>query len=96
MYAAICTPGVARHAAGLNKITGRDLPAATIDIASNRAAAQLTVAITWPHPLAEVAHAVQRNVTDALHVMAGLEVDRVDVEVTHLPITNTTEHRRVQ
>jgi uncharacterized alkaline shock family protein YloU len=96
IHAAVSTPGVARHAAGLNKITGRDLPTAQLDIASNRAAAQLKVAVTWPQPLAEVARAVQRNVADALHTMAGLDVDRVDVEVTHVSVTDATPSRRVQ
>lgn len=96
VQAALSTPGVERHAAGLDKITGRVLPTAQLDIASNRAAAQLKVAVTWPHPLAEVAHAVQRNVADALRTMAGLAVDRVDVEVSHISVTDTAFARRVQ
>ena len=96
VHAAISTPGVARHAAGLSKVTGRDLPTAHLDIASNRAAAQLKVAVAWPHPLVDVARAVQRNVAHALHAMAGLEVDRVDVEVTHVSVAATSPPRRVQ
>ena len=96
LHAALSTPGVARHAAGLDKLTGRDLPSAQLDISSNRAAAQLKIAVTWPHPLAEVAAAVQRNVAEALHSMAGLQVDRVDVDVTHVSVTQTTPSRRVQ
>lgn len=96
VHAAVRTPGVVRHAAGLTKIPGRDLPHARLTIASNRAAAHLSVAVTLPHPLAEVARAVQRNVADALHSMAGLHVDRVDVEVTHVTVADTTPTRRVQ
>ncbi len=96
VHAALSTPGVERHAAGLDKLTGRDLPTARLDIVSNRAAAQLRVAVTWPHPLAEVAYAVQRNVADALRTMAGLAVDRVDVEVSHVTVTDPAAVRRVQ
>lgn len=46
------------------------------------------MAIAWPHPLA-VARAVQRNVTEALSALAGLDVDRVDVEVTHVSVPDT-------
>jgi uncharacterized alkaline shock family protein YloU len=96
MHAAVSVPGVERHAAGLDKITGRDLPTAQLDISANRAVAQLKVAVAWPHPLVEVARAVQRNVADALHAMAGLEVDRVDVEVSHVSVPRTTSSRRVR
>ena len=96
VHAAISTPGVARRGGGLHALTGRDLPTARVNVASNRAAAELTVAVTWPHPLAEVATAVQRNVADALHALAGLVVDRVDVAVSHLSVTDTTAPRRVQ
>ena len=96
VHAAVSTPGVARHGAGLSKLTGRDLPTARLHIASNRAAAQLKVAVAWPHPLVEVARAVQRNVADALHAMAGLQVDRVDVELVHVIVPETTAPRRVQ
>ena len=96
VHATVGTPGVARRAAGLDKLTGRALPSAQVSVASNRAAAHLKVAVTWPHPLAEVAAAVQRNVADALHVLGGLQVDRVDVTVSHLSVTDVTAPRRVQ
>ena len=90
VHAAVSTPGVCRHAAGLDKLTGRDLPAAQLEISANRAVAQLKVAIAWPHPLAEVARAVQRNVAEALSALAGLDVDRVDVEVTRVSVADTS------
>ena len=96
VHAAVSTPGVARHATGLSTITGRDLPTAQLHVASNRAAAHLKVAVAWPHPLTNVARAVQRNVADALHTMAGLQVDRVDVEVTHVSVNHTPPPPRVR
>lgn len=87
-HAAASTPGVRRHATGLDKYTGRDLPLANLTIAANRAVAELKVAIAWPYPLAEVAGAVQRNVAEALRTLAGLDVDRVDVEVTHVSLVD--------
>jgi uncharacterized alkaline shock family protein YloU len=91
IHAAVTTPGVCRHAAGLDRLTGRELPSAEMEISANRAVAQMKVAIAWPHPLADVARAVQRNVADALRTMAGLDVDRVDVEVTHVSLEEATD-----
>jgi uncharacterized alkaline shock family protein YloU len=91
VHAAISTPGVCRHAAGLDRLTGRDLPAAQLEISANHAVAQLKVAVAWPHPVADVARAVQRNVADALGTLAGLGVDRVDVEVTQVSLADTND-----
>lgn len=97
VHAALSTPGVHRHAAGLDKLTGRDLPSAHLDIAANRVVAQLKVAVSWPQPVAEVARRIQRNVAEALSTLAGLEVDRIDVEVTHISLPeDITPARRVQ
>ena len=86
VHAASMTAGVCRHAAGLNKITGRDLPHAQLSIAANRVTARVKVAIAWPRPLDVVAREVQRNVAEALTTLAGLDLDRVDVEVAHVSV----------
>ena len=95
LHAASMTAGVCHHAAGLNKITGRDLPHAELSIAANRVTAHVKVAIAWPRRLDVVAREVQRNVAEALTTLAGLVVDRVDVEVAHVSVA--ADHgRRVQ
>ena len=86
VHAASMTAGVCRHAAGLNKITGRDLPHAQLSIAANRVTVHVKVAIAWPRPLDVVAREVQRNVAEALTTLAGLDLDRVDVEVAHVSV----------
>ena len=64
--AALDTPGVQPHAAGLDNLTGRDLPRARVHISATRIRAHLTIAVAWPQSLPQVGAAVQRNVTDAL------------------------------
>ncbi|BDX35185.1 hypothetical protein TUM20985_57320 [Mycobacterium antarcticum] len=75
------TAGVQSHAAGLDKLTGRELPRAKVYLSVTRVRAHLDIAVAWPHPLPEVGAAVQRNVTDALTNAIGLVVDGVDVAI---------------
>ena len=49
--AALDTPGVQPHAAGLDNLTGRDLPRARVDISATRIRAYLTIAVAWPQSL---------------------------------------------
>jgi uncharacterized alkaline shock family protein YloU len=91
--AALNTPGVRAHSGGLGKLTGRSLPRARVDISATRVRAYLTIAVTWPQPLADVGAAVQRNVTTALADSAGFSVDGVDVDIEVI-ITEPEEHRR--
>lgn len=79
--AALDTPGVQSYAAGLDKLTGRDLPRARVDISATRVHAHLTIAVAWPHSLPKVGAAVQRNVTEALTGSGGFHVDGVDVAI---------------
>jgi uncharacterized alkaline shock family protein YloU len=79
--AALDTPGVHRHAAGLDKLTGRVLPRARVMVSATHVRAQLDIAVTWPHSLQQVGAAVQRNVAEALSECVGLTVDGVDVAI---------------
>ena len=88
VHAARLTEGVHPHAAGLDKITGRELPRATVAVAGDRASVQVNIAVAWPQPAVAVGAAVQRNVVAALKDYAALTVDRVDVAVDAvLPLT---------
>jgi uncharacterized alkaline shock family protein YloU len=91
VHAARLTDGVHQHSGGLDKITGRELPRATVAIAGDRARVQVNIAVAWPEPAVVVGAAVQRNVVDALRDYAALTVDRVDVSVDAvLPATAPT------
>lgn len=81
VHAALATPGVQKYSAGLGKLTGRELPRARVDVSGAHVRAHLTIAVSWPLPLAEVAAAVQRNVARTLGDSAGLQVDGVDVVI---------------
>ncbi|MCV7422745.1 Asp23/Gls24 family envelope stress response protein [Mycobacterium yunnanensis] len=88
VHAARLTEGVHPHAAGLDKITGRELPRATVAVAGDRARVQVNIAVAWPQPVVDVGAAVQRNVVAALKDYAALTVDGVDVAVDAvLPLT---------
>ena len=95
VHAARLTDGVHQHSAGLTKITGRDLPRATVAIAGDRARVQVTIAVAWPEPVVAVGAAVQRNVVNALRDYAALTVDRVDVAVDAV-LPASTPSRTVQ
>lgn len=93
VQAALDTPGVRSHAAGLDKLTGRELPRARVVISATHVRAHLTVAVSWPQSLSEVAAAVQRNVTQTLTESAGFHVDGVDVAIEAI-VTPTEDHTR--
>ncbi|MDV6271535.1 Asp23/Gls24 family envelope stress response protein [Rhodococcus globerulus] len=82
--AALDTPGVQVHAAGLDKITGREYPKVRVFVSANRVRAHLDIAVAWSQSLPEVARNVQRNVADALTTYAGLQVHGVDVVIAHV------------
>ncbi|MEU0494575.1 Asp23/Gls24 family envelope stress response protein [Mycobacterium sp. NPDC006124] len=88
VHAARLTEGVHPHSAGLDKITGRELPRASVAVAGDRARVQVNIAVAWPESAVVVGAAVQRNVVAALKDYAALTVDRVDVAVDAvLPLT---------
>ncbi|MDX1890722.1 Asp23/Gls24 family envelope stress response protein [Mycolicibacterium sp. 050158] len=92
VHAALATPGVRARAAGLDKLTGRDLPRARVDVSATRVRAHLSIAVVWPASLAAVGIAVQRNVTRALTDSAGFQVDGVDVSIE--AVVSDDEHGR--
>lgn len=92
---------MSRHATGLDRVTGRDLPRVQVHVRGDRVRAELDIAVDWPRPLAEVAAAVRGRVRDRLDALSGLRVDAVDVRVPTITTTagNTdddTPRRRVQ
>lgn len=95
--AALDVDGVARHASGLDKITGRDLPRVQVTVAGGHVRAALDIAVRWPHPLAATAASVRDHVTEQLAALSGLQVDGVDVNVpTVLPPRSAAVTRRVE
>ena len=42
------TPGVRHHAAGMDKLTGRELPRARVLVSGKRVRAKVDIAIEWP------------------------------------------------
>jgi uncharacterized alkaline shock family protein YloU len=87
------TEGVQSYAAGLNKLTGRELPRAKVYLSATRVRAHLDIAVSWPHSLPNVGAAVQRNVADALSNAIGLQVDGVDVAIEAI-VTATADTTR--
>lgn len=100
-HAALEVPGVSRHASGLDRVTGRDLPRVQVHVRGDRVRAELDIAVEWPRPLAEVAAAVRSRVMDRLDALSGLRVDAVDVRVPTITTTaadtaDESPRRRVQ
>jgi uncharacterized alkaline shock family protein YloU len=76
------TAGVLPQDARMTKLIGRELPKVTVMISADRVRAAVDVAVPWPCPLTDVGAAVRQNVGTALHRLAGLQVDGVDVTVS--------------
>ena len=94
LRAALDTPGVrSSHAAGLGKLTGRELPRVRVDVSGTRVRAQVSIAVDWPQPLADVGAAVRRNVATVLNESAGFYVDGVDVAIESI-VTPVEDHTR--
>ncbi len=79
--AALDTDGVLPRSAGLDKLTGRDLPRVRVQISGDRVRAGVDIAARWPMPLPALTASVRRNVAHALSALGGLHVDGVDVSV---------------
>lgn len=94
-FAALSIPGVTRHSAGLDRVTGRDLPRVHVTVAGGHVRAALDIAVVWPRPLAETAAAVRTRVAEQLSTLSGLHVDGVDVSIPSVvqPRTATTARR---
>jgi uncharacterized alkaline shock family protein YloU len=76
------TAGVQPQDATMTKLIGRELPKVTVMISADRVRAAVDVAVPWPCPLTDVGAGVRQNVGTALHRLAGLQVDGVDVTVS--------------
>jgi uncharacterized alkaline shock family protein YloU len=96
-YAAATTPGVVRHASGLDRVTGRDLPRTDVTVAGGHVRAQVHVAVAWPQSLPTVTAAVRSRVTEQLRSLVGLVVDAVDVSVPVVALAESaSEVRRIE
>lgn len=78
---ALGVPGVTRHISGLGRITGRELPRATVTLTAHAISVDLGVAVTWPNPIAHIAQETKAAVASVLHSLTGLPVTRVDITV---------------
>lgn len=82
--AALAAPGVARRGSGAARLAGRSLPRVEVRRGDDRVRVRLEVALAWPTPLAATTAAVRDSVAATLARVTGLEVEGVDVTVTHL------------
>jgi uncharacterized alkaline shock family protein YloU len=89
------TAGVQPQDATMTKLIGRELPKVTVMISADRVRAAVDVAVPWPCPLTDVGAAVRDNVAAALHRLAGLKVDGVDVTVSKVVSETETTPARV-
>lgn len=55
-----------------------------VEVGSKQAAVDLSLKVTYPVPIHEVANAVRDNVIDRIQSMTGLEVTEVNVAITDL------------
>ncbi len=70
-----------------NRLFAGDLPNASADRAGSHVHLQVSVAVAWPHVLAETTAAVREQVVRRVGDLLNMTADRVDVTVPRL-ITN--------
>ena len=95
-HAARDVSGVIATGTDADRPLARRLPKATAEVDGSRARVSLTIAVSWPHPLADVATAVRDHVRGVLAQMTGLQVDAVDVQVGQVVSPVRAPRRRVQ
>ena len=89
-------PGVHGLGGGAARVVGaiRDAIGSTdlgqgikVEVGETQVAADVTIVVTYPQPLQQVADAVRRAVSDAITTLVGMEVTEVNVTVTdvHIP-----------
>lgn len=78
-------------------LLGTTTPKATVAVTGDTARVEVSVACTWPAPLARVADEVRARVAEQVAHLAGLSVTSVDVTVgTVTPEPDTDDRGRVQ
>lgn len=90
---ALSVPGVVRHSSGFGRITGRELPRATVTLTSQSILADVAVAVTWPGAVAQVAHVARAAVADTLRALTGIPVARVDLTVAAVVVNRPAPDR---
>jgi uncharacterized alkaline shock family protein YloU len=66
---------------------------ASADVHADAASVHVTIGVVWPTPVNDVAAAVARAVTDEVRRLAGVTIERVDVEIAAI---GTPPRRRVR
>lgn len=88
--------GVTRSGTGLESVIGRRYPKASAQVAGSHAKVDLDLAVIWPHPLADVCASVRDRVSQRVHELTGMEVDRVHVTAVKVVAADEPSPRRVQ
>ncbi len=91
-FAAAEVDGVRSVGSSLESLVGRRYPKADADIAGNRARVVVSIAVTWPTPLARTSAAVRDQVLQRLRDYSGLEIDAVDVTAAKV-LSDADENR---
>ncbi|WP_298889636.1 Asp23/Gls24 family envelope stress response protein [uncultured Serinicoccus sp.] len=87
--------GVAERSGTLDSLRGLGSPHAEVRMTGLSAHVRLTVDVTWPCALAEVAAEVRDVVRSETTRLTGIDVHTVDVEVRAVPPTAEARERRV-
>ncbi|MFH5211790.1 Asp23/Gls24 family envelope stress response protein [Antrihabitans spumae] len=84
-------PGVIRSNTRLGNLTGRDLPRAVVDMASEHPNIRVDIAVEWPSPIAAVCGQVRDRVVTEVVRLTGRHPSRVDVAVADVVANIDTE-----
>jgi uncharacterized alkaline shock family protein YloU len=65
------------------------------NVGHERASVEIAIALRYPEPVWQKADEIRRHVTERIQAMTGLDVARVDVDVSQIVPAATRDRRRV-
>ncbi|MFB9376662.1 Asp23/Gls24 family envelope stress response protein [Kineococcus gynurae] len=90
------TESLAGAVSATKAVLTRPYPRVSVTVAGHRARASVEIETLWPRPAAQVAAAVRDRVAAALHDLADLQVDGVDVTVAAVVRGTPRAERRIR
>ncbi len=94
--AALEVDGVVAHSGRIGQVTGRALPKVSAEIAGSRAVVDIDIATRWPVPIDRVSAEVRKHVVTKVFELAGVDIDRASVTITHVSTESPKAKKRVQ
>ncbi len=94
--AALTVPSVARHARGVSRLAGKQLPRVDLSVGEHSVSVNLYVGLVWPCAIIDVAETIHDQVAHALDTVVGLPLHRLNILVAATVAAGTQQHQIAQ